>query len=579
MAEEKKANSDYEVEKDIATPVVAPSTSESRWGRIFDSFKQGESQFEGLDGLTDAERINVISAKSPLHQKLKNRHLQMIAIGGSIGTGLFVGSGNSLAGGGPAGVIIAYCIIGCFMFTTMQALGELAVAFPVSGAFSVYNSKFVCPAWGFTMAWNYAMQWLVVLPLELVTASIVISYWNKEINGAAWVSIFWVFISAINIFGVKGYGEAEFIFAIVKIVAIVGYCILGIILAAGGGPNHEYIGGRYYQHPGAFNHGFKGVCSVFVTAAFAFAGTELAALAAAETENPRKSLPKACKQVFWRICLFYIVSLTLVGLLVPYTDDRLGGASNAAASPFVISIVNAGIHGLPSLFNVVILISVLSVGNSSTYGCTRTLVSMAEQGFAPKIFGYIDRAGRPLVALGISLTFGLLCFLAASSKHGAVFNWMLALSGLSSIFTWASACACHVIFRLALKAQGRSTDELSFTAPTGIYGSIFGVVGYCLVLMAQFWVGAWPISSTPVSPSDAASSFFQAYLAAPVVIVFYVFYMCWKRDFTFFNGLKNIDLDTGRRIVDIELLKQEIAEEKAYLASKPMWYRAYNFWC
>ena len=215
----------------------------------------------------------------------------------------------------------------------------------------------------------------------------------------------------------------------------------------------------------SFAHGFKGVCSVFVSAAFAFAGTELCGLAAAETANPRKSLPKATKQVFWRITLFYVISLTLVGLLVPYTDERLIGTSSvdASASPFVLAIKNGGIGGLPSVMNVVIMIAVLSVGNSSVFGSSRTLAALAASGQAPQIFGYIDKRGRPLVGIIVQCVFGLLCYITASSKSGDVFNWLLALSGLSSIFTWMSINLCLIRFRRALYAQGRDTSELTFT--------------------------------------------------------------------------------------------------------------------
>lgn len=180
------------------------------------------------------------------------------------------------------------------LYCTVHALGEMAVLYPVAGSFSAYSTRFLDPSWGFAMGWNYAMQWLVVLPLEIIAATLTINYWNHgQINNDAWVAIFLVFIVAINFFGVKGYGEAEFVFAIIKVVAVIGFIILGVILVCGGGPQGGYLGGTYWHSPGAFHNGFKGLCSVFVTAAFSFAGTELVGLAAAETANPRKV--KACR--------------------------------------------------------------------------------------------------------------------------------------------------------------------------------------------------------------------------------------------------------------------------------------------
>ena len=185
----------------------------------------------------DPEAAAANTAASPLARRLKGRHLQMIAIGGSIGTGLFVGSGSSLAGGGPASLLIAYGIIGVMLYCTVHALGEMAVLFPVAGSFSAYSTRFLDPAWGFAMGWNYALQWLVVLPLEIVSATLTIEYWNHgAINNDAWVAIFLGLIVCINLFGVKGYGEAEFVFAIVKVTAIIGFILLGIILNCGGGP-------------------------------------------------------------------------------------------------------------------------------------------------------------------------------------------------------------------------------------------------------------------------------------------------------------------------------------------------------
>ena len=384
-------------------------------------------------------------------------------------------------------------------------------------------------------------------------------------------------IVGINLFGIQGYGESEFVFALIKIIAIVGFILLGIILNCGGGPDGGYLGGLYWRHPGAFHNGFKGLCSVFVTAAFAFGGTELVGLAAAETANPRRSLPTAAKQVFWRITLFYVVSLTLVGLLVPYDDPRLlksASGIDSKASPFVIAISDAGIAILPSVFNVVILVAVLSVGNSAIFGSSRTLAALADQGQAPKVLGYIDRRGRPIIAIAIAAAFGFLGFLASADGALVAIDWMLATSGLSSIFTWGSICLAHIRFRRAWKLQGHTLDELAFRSQPGILGSWLGFILNVLVLITQFWTVTWPIGWEAMSGSEIAKSFFQGYLAAPVVIVFYLSYKIWKR--TPFMRTYNMDLYTGIRDLNLAEL---IADERAERASWPAWRRTYKFFC
>lgn len=526
--------------------------------------------------LTNVERAALRSANSQLSRSLKSRHLQMIAIGSSIGTGLFVGSGGALRDGGSAGLIIAWTVISTGVFATVQGLGELSVALPVSGGFNIYATRFIEPAVGFAIGWNYFMQFFVLLPLELVAASITIKYWNSDLNSDIFVAIFWVSVVFITMLGVKGYGEAEFVFSLVKVVAIIGFVILSIVLICGGGPTHEFVGGRNWREPGPFANGFKGVCSVFVTAAFSFGGTEMIGLTAAETANPRKTLPKAIKQVFWRICLFYLLSLTMIGTLVSYKDESLIGASDvdATASPFVIAIRNGGISGLPSVINAVILIAVLSVGNSSVYATSRSLNSLAEQGMAPKWTGYVDRAGRPLVAILITNVFGLFAFIAASDKQVEAFNWLLALSGLSSIFTWISINIAHIRFRRAMSYQGRTTAELPYVSQCGVWGSYYGLLLNCLVLIAQFWIALFPLGGSP-----NAYDFFLSYLGLPVILVSWLGYKLWKKDWTLFIRAKNLDIDTGRINIDIDVLQQEIAEEKAQLAEKPFLVRFYKFWC
>ncbi|KAJ6786802.1 hypothetical protein PWT90_03853 [Aphanocladium album] len=512
-----------------------------------------------------------------LSRSLKGRHLQMIAIGGSIGTGLFVVSGKALNAGGPASLLIAFGIIGAMLYSTCQALGELAVIFPIAGSFSSWATRFLDPSWGFAMGWNYALQWLSVLPLEIIAASLTIGYWNDKLTKAIFVTIFLTTIVLINMFGVKGYGEAEFLFSIIKVIAVIGFILLGIVLNCGGTPDRGYIGGEYWRDPGAFNNGFKGLCSVFVTAAFAFTGTELVGLAAAETANPRKSLPTAIKQVFWRITLFYIVALTLVGLLVPHTDPRLlGGDSkaDAKASPFVIAIEEAGIQILPSVMNAVILVAVLSVGNSAVFGSSRTLAALANLNQAPKILGYVDRKGRPLVAILIAGAIGLLAYLADANSQGSVFDWLLALSGLSSVFTWGSICLCHIRFRRAWRHSGRRVEELPFQSQVGVWGSYLGLALNAVVIVAQFWVAAFPIGWKTMSSAEIAQNLFLKWMSAPIIIVFFAVHKFYYR--TGYVHIKEMDVDTGRRDWNLPIL---VAQEKEERQTWPKWKRWYKFIC
>ncbi|KAI2625138.1 putative amino acid permease [Xylaria nigripes] len=524
----------------------------------------------------DMRQAALQTAQTHLARKLKGRHLQMIAIGGSIGTGLFVSSGRALEIGGPASVLLSYLIVGTMLYCTVQALGELTVAFPVAGSFSAYSTRFLHPSWGFAMGWNYALQWLVALPLETISASIVTTHWNSNLNKAIFVTIFLFTIVSINLCGVRGYGEAEFIFAIVKVVAVIGFILLGIVLNIGGVPGGGYIGGHYWINPGAFHNGLKGLCSVFVTAAFAFSGTELVGLAAAETANPRKSLPAAIKQVFWRITLFYVVSLALVGLLVPYNDERLRLNDNipVMSSPFVIAIENAGIDIVPSIMNAVILISVLSVGNSAVFGSSRTLAALADQNQAPQFLSYVDRRGRPLVAIMIAASIGFLSYLADLEQEGEVLDWLVAISGLSSIFTWTSICLAHIRFRQAWAYHGHQVSELAFQSQVGVFGSWLGLIINALILVAQFWVGAWPVDFKSKSASFLTKSFFLVYLAAPVVIVFFLGHYFWHK--TSSVRVANMDVDTGRREFHLPVL---IAQEKAEKQGWPKWKRVYKYFC
>ncbi|KAI9745836.1 MAG: hypothetical protein M1818_000517 [Claussenomyces sp. TS43310] len=497
------------------------------------------------------------SSQNPLARDLKGRHMQMIAIGGAIGAGLFVGSGSALSTGGPGSVLLGWLIVGGMLLCTVQALGEMAVLYPVNGAFFTYVVRFVDPSWGFAVGWDYALGWLTVLPFEITAASITIQFWdpgNKTINIGVWITIFLLLLCAIQFFGVRGYGEVEFVLSIIKIVGCIGFIILGIIIDCGGVPtdNRGYIGAKYWHDPGAFRNGFKGFCSVFVTAAFSFGGTELVGLAAAEAADPRKSIPKATKQVFWRISLFYVLSLFLIGLIVPSDSPDLLNATgaNTKYSPFVIAMNMAGIKILPSIFNAIITISVISVANSCTFGSSRTIQALAQRGMAPKFLAYVDKKGRPLPTIILQLCFGLLAFINESTNTGSkFFDWLLALSGLQDFFIWGSICLAHIRFRKAWRLQGHTLEELPYQAGMGLIGSWIGLFLNCICLVATFYVAIWPPGSSP-----SASYFFQQFLAGPLILFFYFSWKLYSREWKFCVRTRDMDLDTGRRSLDLDSL-------------------------
>ncbi|RDB16591.1 Amino-acid permease inda1 [Hypsizygus marmoreus] len=557
-------------------------SKESIWTRLglnWESFKRAPATTGGqvVQG-QNAEDIERMRADNPmLQQKMKPRHLTMIAVGGSIGTGLFVGSGSALHNGGPAGVIIAWILMGIMLINVTQALGEMCILYPVSGGFYTLASRFLDPSFAFAMGWNYVFQWAVVLPLEITVAGTTVQYWKAaaDVPIAAWITIFWVVIVVISVFGTLGFAEEEFWSSCLKLFVVVMFIFIGIICICGGGPKDglygSYVGGRNWSDGKAFAHGFKGVCTVFVTAAFAFAGTELIGLAASETPNPRATMPGAVKGTFWRITIIYVTSLTIIGLLIPWDEPRLLGGGGAAASPFVIALDNAKIKGLSHFVNITICISVLSIGLSCVYAGSRTLSALAETGYAPSIFKYVDKSSRPLWSVLAILAFAPLAYVNVVAAGDTVFAWLLALSGLSTIFTWMAICLCHIRFRQAWKHQGHSLEELPFQALGGVYGSWFGFILLLLILIAQFYTAIWPIGGMSDDPRKVAEGFFSAYLAAPVMILFWVIGYAWKR--TLPMRIDQIDLDSGRKSW---LTVEEMRQFRAERAAAPLHIRIYR---
>ncbi|KAI6791277.1 AAT family amino acid transporter [Hortaea werneckii] len=534
--------------------------------------KQPKGRLSEDDGIVD----NVgVGQQNELHRSLKGRHMQMIAIGGAIGSGLFIGSGPSFVAGGPAAVIIGFLAIGVMIYLMMQALAELAVMYPINGAFTMYICRFVDPSFGFACAWEYAISWLTVLPFEISAACNIIHYWpgSQGINNAAWITPLLVALIAIQYFGVRGYGEVEFVLSIIKITACIGFSILGIIINVGGVPTDDrgYIGNKYFNLPNAdppvvmgFKNGFHGFCSVFVNAAFAYTGTELTGLAAAEAANPAKEIPRASKQVVWRILVFYVVNLTLVGLDVPAQASILtGDGPESRFSPFVIAIKLAGIEALPSIFNAVILLAVMSVANSCMFGSTRTVQALAANGMAPKILAYVDRKGRPTAVIILQLLFGLLAYINLADNGGTIFDWLLALSGITVLFVFGSIAIAHIRFRMAWAHNGHSLDELPFRAVFGVWGSWICLLINVIALIASFYTALYPLGGTYLS----AENFFMSYLAAPLLLFLYC---CWKVYSWFVHPehrplyvrIKDIDIYSGMRETQRRVSGVDVSDEQ-----------------
>ncbi|KAF8516104.1 amino acid permease [Hysterangium stoloniferum] len=446
------------------------------------------------------------SNESP-NEKGINRDVE--AVRGVIGTGLFLGTAGPLRQGGPVGLMLGYMVqvtlVGSICYSVMVSLGEMIAFLPIPGGFIKLAERFVDPSFSFAMGWNYWYNWIIVLPAELSAASVLINYWNKTVNDAVWVTIFFIVVVVINLLGAGVYGECEFIFASIKVLTITGLIILGIVLDLGGGPNHDRIGFRYWKNPGPFVQfsGIEGVTgrflgwwAVMTQAAFSFIGTEVVAVAAGEAKNPRKNLPKAIKRVYIRILVFYIGGTTLIGLLVPSNDPGLNlTEKNAAASPFVIAISKAGIKGLPSLINACLITSAWSAASSDLYISSRAIYGLAISGNAPKIFGYTTKHGLPIIAVAFSACFGCLAYMGTSAGAGRVFGWFANMTAIAGLMTWFGIAFTYTRFYAGLKAQGISRKSLPYASPLQPYAAWYTVIATLVICFFSgftvFLKGGW----------------------------------------------------------------------------------------
>lgn len=365
-----------------------------------------------------------------------------------------------------------------------------------------------------------------------------------------------------QLLGIEAFGEAEFWLALLKLGGLVAFFIFSIVYAAGGIQGTPALGFTYWRDPGAFAQGFRGVATVFVFCSTFYAGCESIAVAATETKNPRVAVPRAIRQVFWRIIFIYMGSAFFFGLTCPSDADGLVSAkSKALASPMTIAIQNAGWQSGVHLINAFILITCLSAVNSSIYIGSRTLLFMGQDGKAPKILGWTDRRGVPIPAIVFTNACGALSMMNVSTGAGKAYQYIVNLSGVSTFLVWGSISFIHIRFRQAWKAQGHEPGELPFVSILYPWNAYFGLGANIFLAFVQGW--------TTLSPFDAGS-FVDAYILLPLFpIIYFAYRFLFK---TTYWRVEEIDLQSGRRR-DLDE-DRDWAHSRATPGSKKSWWRA-----
>jgi len=408
-----------------------------------------------------------------LKRGLKNRHIQLIALGGAVGTGLFLGSASVIQSAGP-GIILGYAIAGFIAFLIMRQLGEMVVAEPVAGSFSHFAYKYWGGFAGFASGWNYWVLYVLVAMAELTAVGKYIQFWYPEIPTWASAAVFFVLINAINLTNVKVFGEMEFWFAIIKVVAVVAMILFGgwLLFSDTAGPQATVR--NLWEQGGFLPHGMTGLVMMMAIIMFSFGGLELVGITAAEADNPEISIPKATNQVIYRILIFYVGSLAVLLSLMPWT--RVGPDT----SPFVLIFHDLGDALVANALNVVILTAALSVYNSCVYCNSRMLFGLAQQGNAPKALMNVDKRGVPVASIMVSAATTALCVLINYLMPGEAFGLLMALVVSALVINWAMISLAHMKFRQAMRREGIDTKFKALLYPVGNY--------ICLLFMAAILV-------------------------------------------------------------------------------------------
>ncbi len=472
-----------------------------------------------------------MEGSNELKRSLTARHLNMIAMGGAIGTGIFLALGATINQAGPGGALVAYGCIGIMVYFLMTSLGEMATFMPDSGSFGIYASKFVDPAFGFAMGWNYWYNWAITVAAEMVAGALIMKYWFPGVPAIVWSVLFLALIVSLNLLSARAYGESEFWFAGIKVVTVIVFLIIGAATIFGIIGGHSIGLKNFSVGDAPFVGGVKSIFMVFLIAGFSFQGTELVGVAAGESEDPEKNIPKAINTIFWRILLFYLGTIFVVGAIIPYMD------ASVDTSPFTLVFQKAGIAAAASLMNAVILTSVLSAGNSGMYASSRMLYAMAKDGKAPAWLGKVNSRGVPINSLLLTTVVASACFLTGLYAESTVYVWLVAASGLAGFVAWVGIALCHYRFRKAYVAQGLDLGKLKYKAKLFPLGPIIALVLCIVVILGQ---GVTYFQAEKIDWNGVISS----YIGLPLFLGLWLSYK--NKHKTKVIDLMDVDLDNTR---------------------------------
>ncbi|KAJ5758543.1 hypothetical protein N7520_005699 [Penicillium odoratum] len=457
------------------------------------------------------------------HRSLTRRKVMMMTFGAGIGTGLWVGTGQALYYAGPGGIALTYTLTAIIVYAQYCSFGEMITYKPIHGGFIRTCMEYVDPAFGFAIGVNFWFSWVMIIPAEITAAVSVLKFWpaTDALPLAGYITIFLVAIALANVFQVRIYGYIEYYMSFIKCVAIVLMIFFLFIMTSGGIPaTHGPIEFRYWKNPGAFKNGMKGIAKAFVQACFSFGGGEHIAVIAGEVANPRQTIKKTVRPVFWRMFTFFVVNIWLVGMCVPSDDSSLATASGTLGSPFVIAIKRADVYGLAHALNGFIFLSVISCGITSVYVASRSLTALADLNLIHPFFGRKDAQGRPYVSMIISLALGGgLCYLNCDSTGKIVYNWFSSLVAIATLFDWSGCYITHLRFRQGLKAQGKDLSTLPFKGFLTPYVQYFSLILVLFIFGCEFYLSCWPFGE-----KGSAKTFFSTYLAAPLFFFDYFVY-------------------------------------------------------